>query len=91
MPSSAPVTDVAPFVDAFIAHRLDREANVLAAVRAGETLIPDIVQRLYVGVNQKLYRAAGRSVLSHMIKLVQDGLVTFEGTQPGVKTAYFPT
>ena len=87
----APVTDVAPFVDAFIAHRLDREANVLAAVRAGQAFIPDIVQRLYVGVNEKLYRAAGRSVLSHMIKLVQDGLVTFEGTQPGVKTAYHAT
>jgi len=87
----APVTDVAPFVDAFIAHRLDREANVLAAVRAGQAFIPDIVRLLYVGVNEKLYRAAGRSVLSHMIKLVQDGLVTFEGTQPGVKTAYHAT
>jgi len=87
----APVTDVAPFVQAFIAHRLEREANVLAAVRDGEALIPDIVRRLYVGVPEKLYRAAGRSVLSHLIKLVQDGLVTFDGTQPGVKTPYSPT
>ncbi|MEI7547135.1 MAG: MBL fold metallo-hydrolase [Actinomycetota bacterium] len=85
----APVTDVSPFVDAFIAHRLDREANVLAAVRAGVAFIPDIVRRLYIGVDEKLYRAAGRSVLAHMMKLIQDGLVTFEGTQPGVKTAYF--
>ncbi|CAB4363040.1 MAG: MBL fold metallo-hydrolase [Actinobacteria bacterium] len=86
----APVTEVQPFVDAFIAHRLAREANVLAAVRAGETFIPDIVRLLYVGVNEKLYRAAGRSVLAHLMKLVDDGLVTFEGTQPGVKTAYLP-
>ena len=86
----SPVTDVAPFIDAFIEHRLDRERNILACVRAGEALIPDIVRRLYVGVNEKLYRAAARSVLAHMIKLVDDGFVRFDGPQPGVKTPYFP-
>ena len=47
-------------------------------------------KRLYVGVNEKLYKAAGRSVLAHLIKLVDDGKVTFEGTQPGVTTPYRP-
>lgn len=87
----APVTDVQPFVEAFVAHRLAREASILAAVRGGEAFIPDIVKRLYVGVSEKLYRAAGRSVLAHLLKLVDDGAVTFEGSQPGVKTPYFPT
>lgn len=87
----APVTDVGPFIDAFIAHRLERERNILACVREGEALIPDIVRRLYIGVNEKLYRAAGRSVLAHMVKLVDDGLVRYEGPQPGVKTPYLPT
>jgi hypothetical protein len=41
-------------------------------------------------VNPKLYKAAGRSVLAHLIKLVDDGLVRFEGAQPGVTTPYFP-
>ena len=86
----APVTDVGPFIDAFVEHRLQREAGVLRAVRDGITLVPDMVRHLYVGVNEKLYRAAGRSVLAHLMKLVDDGLVTFEGTQPGVKTAYLP-
>ena len=86
----APVTDVEPFIDAFVAHRLGREAQVLAAVRDGVPLIPDMVKRLYVGVNEKLYKAAGRSVLAHLIKLVDDGKVTFEGTQPGVTTPYRP-
>jgi hypothetical protein len=49
-----------------------------------------MVKRLYVGVNEKLYKAAGRSVLAHLIKLVDDGLVRFDGTQPGVTTPYFP-
>ncbi len=86
----APVTDSATFIDEYVQHRLDREAGVLAAVRAGTSLIPDIVEQLYVGVDKKLHKAAGRSVLAHMIKLVEDGHVTFEGTQPGVTTHYHP-
>ena len=86
----APVTDARLFVDEFVQHRLDREAGVLAAVRAGTTMIPDMVKQLYVGVNVKLYKAAGRSVLAHLMKLVDDGLVTFTGAQPGVTTPYHP-
>ena len=86
----SPVTDVSRFIDEFVQHRLDREAGVLAAVRGGTTMIPDMVRQLYVGVNEKLYKAAGRSVLAHLIKLVDDGLVTFEGSQPGVTTPYSP-
>ena len=86
----APVSDVSRFIDEFVQHRLDREAGVLAAVRGGTTMIPDMVRQLYVGVNEKLYKAAGRSVLAHLIKLVDDGLVTFEGRQPGVTTPYSP-
>lgn len=87
----APVTEVRPFVDAFVLHRLEREAAVLAAVRDGVALVPDIVARLYTGVDKKLHRAAGRSVLAHLIKLLADGLVSCEGTQPGVTTPYRPT
>ena len=87
----APVTDARPFIEAFVQHRLDREAGVLRLVRDGVTMIPDIVRILYVGVNEKLYKAAGRSVLAHLIKLVEDGLVVCDGTQPGVTTPYRPS
>lgn len=86
----APVTDARPFIEAFVQHRLDREAGVLRVVREGVTLIPDMVRILYVGVSEKLYKAAGRSVLAHLIKLVDDGLVVCEGAQPGVTTPYLP-
>jgi glyoxylase-like metal-dependent hydrolase (beta-lactamase superfamily II) len=86
----SPVADVAPYIDAFVAHRREREAQVLTAVRDGVALVPDMVRRLYVGVDEKLYKAAGRSVLAHLIKLVADGDVAFDGTQPGVTTAYRP-
>ncbi len=87
----APVTDAQPFIEAFVQHRLDRESGVLRVVRDGVMLIPDMVRILYVGVNEKLYKAAGRSVLAHLIKLVDDGLVVYEGKQPGVTTPYRPT
>ena len=86
----SPITDAVPFVDAFIKHRLERERNIVACVNEGVAFIPDIVERLYVGTNPKLYRAAGRSVLAHMVKLVNDGVLRYEGAQPGVKTPYFP-
>ncbi|MEI8239929.1 MAG: MBL fold metallo-hydrolase [Actinomycetota bacterium] len=86
----APVTDVVPFVDAFLVHRLDREAQVLARVRSGTTMVPDMVRQLYVGVSEKLYRAAGRSVLAHLIKLTDDGVVAPDGDRHGVKVAYRP-
>jgi len=86
----APVHDSEVFIDAFIAHRRQREAQVLAAVNDGVTMIPEMVKRLYVGVNERLYKAAGRSVLAHLIKLIDDGLVIVEGRQPGVTTPYHP-
>jgi len=87
----AVISDVQPFVAAFVQHRLDRERNILACVREGETSIRRIVERLYVGVNPKLYRAAARSVLAHMMKLIEDGLVRCDAAQPGVTTPYYPT
>ena len=86
----SPVTDVAPFIDAFIEHRLQREAGVLRCVRDGVALVPDMVKRLYVGTHKKLYKAAGRSVLAHLLKLQRDGLVTYEGLHPGVTTPWRP-
>jgi glyoxylase-like metal-dependent hydrolase (beta-lactamase superfamily II) len=86
----APVRDTAPFIEAFVAHRLEREAQVLAAVRSGTTLVPDMVRQLYVGVDERLHKAAGRSVLAHLMKLHDDGLVTHDASHHGVKVAYHP-
>ena len=74
-----PVTDVPPFIDAYIAHRLEREAGVLAAVQGGVDRIPAIVEKLYVGLDPKLKPAAAQSVYSHLIKLVAEGRVRSEG------------
>lgn len=70
-----PITDVRPFLEAYRAHRLDREAQVLARLRAGDRRISDMVPALYAAVDQRLWPAASLSVLAHLIKLVEDGVV----------------
>jgi glyoxylase-like metal-dependent hydrolase (beta-lactamase superfamily II) len=87
-----PITDPQPFLDAYLAHRVQREAQVLAQVRAGRGEIADIVKVLYAGVREELHKPAGRSVLSHLVKLVDDGLVTVaNGEQPSLKTLFQPS
>jgi glyoxylase-like metal-dependent hydrolase (beta-lactamase superfamily II) len=72
----APVDDPAPFLEAYLAHRLDREAQILAALEGGAGSIPDIVRRLYAEVDPRLWPAAGLSVFAHLIKLAAEARVT---------------
>ena len=46
---------------------------------AGKSKIVDMVPAMYVGVDARLYPAAGRSVLAHMIQLVKTGRVATSG------------
>nr|WP_314436652.1 MBL fold metallo-hydrolase [uncultured Brevundimonas sp.] len=69
-----PITEVAPFLKAYRAHRLDREVQILARLRAGDRRISDMVPALYAGVDKRLWPAASLSVLSHLVKLVEDGV-----------------
>lgn len=71
-----PVRDVRPFVQAFIDHRLEREAQILAQLQAGQRRIKDIVAVIYADVDKRLHPAACHSVLAHMIRLVELGKVT---------------
>lgn len=86
----APITDPQPFLAAFMTHRLDREAQVVAAVRAGTDRIPVMVRQLYATVDRRLHRAAARSVLSHLVKLVDDGVVVTDAPRPGLRSRYLP-
>ena len=69
------VRDVAPFLDAYMAHRRDREAAILARLGAGDTKIPDMVREIYRDVDKRLHPAACHSVLAHVIHLVESGRV----------------
>jgi len=81
------ITDPDPFLDAYIAHRLNREAQVLAQLEAGQTTIRDMVAVMYADVDKRLHPAAAHSVMAHMIHLVEQGKARCDG-QPGLNTEY---
>jgi len=62
-------------IEQYIAHRLEREAQVAEAVRRrGDAVAPiDVVPEIYAGYPEALYPAAARSVQAHLDKLVRDG------------------
>jgi glyoxylase-like metal-dependent hydrolase (beta-lactamase superfamily II) len=75
-----PVTDVAPFLHAYLEHRLHREAQVLGRLAAGDATIADMIPTLYAAVDRSLWPAASMSILAHLIKLVGDGVVRADTT-----------
>ena len=61
-------------IDWIIDHRLQREAKVLAALKANPGLSShDLVPHVYVDVPRHLYMLAERSLLAHLLKLEADG------------------
>ena len=74
-----PIRDPKPFLEAYIEHRLGREAQILAALGDGLDTIPDIVAKLYADVDKRLHPAAARSVLAHLIQLEREGRVQADG------------
>lgn len=71
----APITDPEPFLTAYRAHRLAREAQVLARLAAGDRHIADMVPILYAAVDSRLWPAASLSVWAHLIALERAGRV----------------
>ncbi len=71
----APIREVEPFIDAYVAHRRSRETQILNALAAGHTRIKTLVPELYAAVDPRLHPAAAMSVLAHMLQLVGDGRV----------------
>lgn len=84
-----PVTNVAPFLDAYIAHRKAREQMIVDRLKAGDTLIPEMVKVIYKDVDKRLHPAACHSVLAHIIHLVETGKVNADGPLT-LATQYHP-
>ena len=71
----APITRPKDYVRQLIVHRREREAQILECVIGGCDTIDAMVARLYANVDARLHRAAGRSVLAHLQKLVDEGRI----------------
>ena len=73
------VTNAPRFVAAYILHRKAREASILNRLKKGEADIPTLVRSIYIGLDPRLTKAAGLSVLAHLEDLVARGSVATEG------------
>jgi glyoxylase-like metal-dependent hydrolase (beta-lactamase superfamily II) len=62
-------------VEGYLAHRREREAQVLAALEAGDRTPAQVVARVYAEVDPLLHPAAELSVRAHLVKLVREGRV----------------
>lgn len=82
----APIEEPEPYVKALLAHRHEREAQIMAELAAGPTTIAEMVPRMYAAVDPKLYPAAARSVLAHLIHMVETGRVKADGDVYRLKT-----
>jgi len=75
-PAHGPVIEDGPGrIREYIAHRHQREAQILAALGDGLVTIPVIVARVYVDVTPALHPMAAMSVESHLRKLAAEGRV----------------
>ena len=74
-----PIPKPQRFVGKLLSHRRQREAEILSAVAGGAATIPEIVALRYRGLDPRLRPAAARTVLAHLIHLVESGRVACPG------------
>jgi len=80
LPTHGPaIQDPKPLVAAYIEHRREREAQLLACLRAGTRRIRDVVAVIYKDVPSYLHPAAERSIFAHVLDLHAHGRVATDG------------
>lgn len=62
-------------IEQYISHRLEREQQVIAAVVAGAGTVGAVVESVYSEVDPDLYPLAAYSVVAHVTKLRDEGVL----------------
>jgi glyoxylase-like metal-dependent hydrolase (beta-lactamase superfamily II) len=79
-PGHGPVrTDAERVLREYLAHREEREAEVLAGLDAGDRTVRDLVARIYASYPPEVHDLAARTVTAHLLKLEHDGAVHKKG------------
>lgn len=72
----AAVFDARAKIEEYIAHRLEREKQILQAIKRGAKTVPEITERVYPELRDtKLFSLAAESVRAHLMKLSDDGVL----------------
>ncbi|MDB5736412.1 MAG: beta-lactamase protein [Sphingomonas bacterium] len=74
-----PVTKPQRLVRGMIGHRRQREGQILRLLGDAPLSVPQMVSAMYVGLDPRLEKAAGASVLAHLIDLDTRGRVATDG------------
>jgi glyoxylase-like metal-dependent hydrolase (beta-lactamase superfamily II) len=74
-----PVDNPKRLVRGMIGHRKQREGQILRLLAQEPRTIPQMVAAMYVGIDRRLFPAAERSVLAHLIDLADRGLTVHGG------------
>jgi glyoxylase-like metal-dependent hydrolase (beta-lactamase superfamily II) len=75
-PAHGPTRDDAvALVDEYIAHRLEREQQVVDALAGGAKTIAQMRERIYPQLDPRLHGAAEIQISAHLTKLIEEGRV----------------
>ena len=76
LPAHGPeISDLPGLVDDYVAHRAQRETEIVAQLGEGPMSREMLVDRIYVSLPGDLRSAAAESVLAHLMKLQDEGRV----------------
>lgn len=75
------IADPATIIREYIAHRHERERQIIAGLRSGDRTVDALVSRIYIGLKPALVPMARESVLAHLRKLQHDGVAHEEGEE----------
>jgi len=71
--------DAVALIDQYIAHRLQREQQVLDALEAGAPDLLEMRRRIYPALDPRLHHGAEEQIEAHLIKLRDEGRVRSSG------------
>ena len=63
----------------YISHRLNREKQIIDAIKKGNNKISEIVKMIYKDVDKSLHPAAAMSTLAHLKRMENNQEVTVQG------------
>lgn len=75
----APIRDPAALGAHVLAHRDERETQILAALERSPASVPQLVVGIYADVDPRMHPVAARNVLAHLIDLMERGLAAPDG------------
>jgi glyoxylase-like metal-dependent hydrolase (beta-lactamase superfamily II) len=82
------IADGSAKIREYIAHRLEREQQIVTALRDGIEDVGEMVKRIYAAYPTALHAAAASSVAAHLRKLEREGLAARSGGDDPIRARW---